>query len=311
MEAYDCIIIGGGPAGLSAAVYLARENLNILILCKLLGGQVAWSGDVENYLGFKKLKGSELVEKFEEHIKNYQNIDLQENATVSKIEKQTNKFKVTSTVGTFEAKSVLIASGKTPRKLNAKGETEFANKGVSYCAVCDGPLYKGKTVAVIGGGNSALDAAANLLNIAKKIYIVNLTNEVKGETTLKMQVEKGITEGKIEVLNNSTVLEIIGKKFVEKIKISKTTEKSEGELSVDGIFVEIGSIPSVDFCDTVKKNQYNEIEIGKFNETNIEGIFAAGDVTEEVEKQAIVAAGEGAKAGIQAFNYLIKKGLTG
>lgn len=295
---YDLIIIGAGPAGITASVYAARKRMKLLVITKDIGGQAAISGDIENYTGYQFISGLELAAKFEEHMKKYA-IVLKENEEVRGINRKGNFILVKTNKGTYEAKTAIIASGKRSKELNVPGEREFKNRGLTYCATCDGPLFAGKDVAVIGGGNSALDAALQLMNIAKHIYIINITSTLGGDAIMREKVQKN---RKVSILNNTRTVAILGDIMVNGIKI-KTKEKEE-ILSVQGVFVEIGLIPNSEFTKDLEKNELGEIKVNCRNETNILGIFAAGDVTDVPEKQIIIAAGEGAKAALSAFRYL-------
>jgi len=298
---FDLIIIGAGPAGITASVYAARKKMKLLVITKDIGGQAAWSGDIENYTGYQFVSGPELASKFEEHMRKY-DIELKENEEVKEISQKGDKFLVKSEKGNYEAKTVIIASGKRSRELNVPGEAEFKNKGLTYCATCDGPLFSEKDVAVIGGGNSALDAALQLIKIAKHIYIINNTPRLNGDDVM---VEKVSNSEKVTVFNNSQVAEVSGDKMVTGIKINKEGKKQN--LAVEGIFVEIGLIPNSEFANDVEKNNNREIKVNSRNETNITGVFAAGDVTDVPEKQIIIAAGEGSKATLSAFRYLARR----
>lgn len=296
----DCIIIGGGPAGLSAAIYLIRKKMEILVLTPEFGGQAAKSSEVENYLGFKKISGPELMQSFHDHVEALGvKSQIEEVKTITKSE---TGFKVETDTTTHEAKSILIASGKTPRKCGVPGEEEFAGKGVAYCAVCDGPLYRDKVVAVLGGGNSALDAALEMEKYASKVYMVNLNADFQGDEVRKDRVKES---EKIEVITEAETTEFSGEQFIKNLKY-KTKAGEIKELAVDGVFIEIGWEPSAEFVkDLVSLNQLGEIVIDKENKTNVPGIFAAGDVTDVLEKQIIIAAGEGAKAALNAWKYLV------
>ena len=294
----DLVIIGAGPAGITAAVYAARKKMDLLVISKDIGGQTAWSGDSENYTGYQFVTGPELVAKFEEHMKK-NNIALKENEDVIGIEKEKDKVFVKTDKGEYEAKTVIIASGKRSMELGVPGEEEFKNKGLTYCATCDGPLFSEKDVAVIGGGNSALDAALQLIKIANHVYIINIVKELTGDPVEqdKLKNSKNVT-----IMNESQVTAVLGDKFVNAIKIK--TKDSEKEIPVQGVFVEIGLIPNSGFAKVLDKNEKQEIKVDSYNHTNIPGIFAAGDVTDVPEKQIIIAAGEGAKATLGAFRYL-------
>jgi len=300
MQIHDLIIIGAGPAGITAAVYAARQNLDFMVISCDIGGQAALSGDVENYTGYHFISGPELVQKFEEHLRKY-NIILKENECVENLAKKDGLFEVKTLRGQYYSRCVIIASGKKSQELQVPGEKEFKNRGLTYCAICDGPVFKGKDVAVIGGGNSALDAASLLLKIAKHIYIVNNASALRGDAIIRQTIEQS---DNVTVLNDSSVLAISGDKFVKSLKIMH--KDKEEELKVEGVFVEIGLVPNSDFVKDLKKNDKNEIIVDERNQTNIAGIFAAGDVTCVAEKQIIIAAGEGSKAALGAFGYLAR-----
>ena len=301
MEIYDLIIIGAGPAGITAAVYAARKRMNFLVLTGDIGGQAAWSGDIENYTGYQFVTGPELAQKFEEHMRQY-DIPVKEREEVIDVRKPGENILVKTNKAEYQAKAVIIASGKRSKELNVPGEKEFKNRGLTYCATCDGPLFANKDVAVIGGGNSALDAGLQLIKIANKVYIVNNTERLGGEAVMRQKVE---TAGNVVIYNNSRVTAVLGGKFVNALKVLK--ESKEETIPVQGIFVEIGLIPNAGFIDSLEKNERGEIKISARNETSISGIFAAGDVTDVSEKQIIIAAGEGSKASLSAFHYLAQQ----
>jgi len=299
---YDLIIVGAGPAGITAAVYAARKRLKFCVISRDIGGQAAWSGDIENYTGYQFVTGSELVAKFEEHLRNY-NIELKESeSVVSVIRKDKLAFVIKTNKAEYESHSVIIASGKKSKELGVPGEKEFKNKGVTYCATCDGPLFGGKDVAVIGGGNSAMDAALQMMRIAKHTYVINSAAELTGDSVMQEKIK---ASSAVTVINNAAVSEIKGEKFVNAIAIEHEGRKEN--LVVQGIFIEIGLIPNSDCVKDVIKNDFGEIKVDCRNKTNILGIFAAGDVTTVPEKQIIIAAGEGAKACLSAFRYLAQQ----
>ncbi|HOX09503.1 MAG TPA: FAD-dependent oxidoreductase [Candidatus Omnitrophota bacterium] len=298
MTLYDLIIIGAGPAGITAAVYAARKKMSLLVISWDIGGQAAWSGDVENYTGYQFISGPELAAKFEEHMRQY-GIEVREREPVLGLKKQGEEIIVRTDKGEYRARTVIVASGKKSRELKVPGETEFKNKGLTYCVTCDGPIFSGKDVAVIGGGNSALDAVIQMLKIAKKVYVINNTPELGGEAVVREKIEKSPIA---TVLNDSVVKAVLGEKMVNAIKIE--TKGKEQTLAVQGVFVEIGLLPNSDFAGELKRNPAGEIIVNSRNETNIPGIFAAGDVTDVPEKQIIIAAGEGSKACLSAFRYL-------
>lgn len=297
---YDVIIIGAGPAGITASIYAARKRMSLLILSQDIGGQTSWSGSIENYTGYQIVTGPELTEKFKEHIKIY-GIKVNENESVLSIEKKDKIVHVKTAKAEYEAKTAIIASGKNPRELGVPGEKEYKNKGIAYCATCDGPLFAKKRVAVIGGGNSALDAATQLSKIASEVYIINIAESLTGDEIMQEVVKRSEN---IKLYNNSSVKRVKGDKFVSSIEIDKAGIPED--IALEGVFVEIGLIPNVDFAKNIKKNTLGEIEVNCACETSMPGIFAAGDVTSVPEKQIIVAAGEGAKAALSAFRYIVR-----
>ena len=304
---YDLIIIGAGPAGMTAGVYAARKKLKTLILSQDIGGQAAWSSDVENYLGFTMITGADLVEKFEHHVEQFKDVLELRLVTkgVSEVKKEKTYFSVQIKDGNIEhARAVIIAGGKIPRPLGVAGEKEFLNRGVTYCAWCDGPLFAGKDVAIIGGGNSALDAALNIERTVKSIVIINVTPELTGDPVM---IDKITASPHVRVINNSEVLSINGDKFVSSITVQNHKEKTPSNIDVAGVFIEVGSLPATSYLKSlVKLNKASEIIIDKYNMTSREGIFAAGDITDIPEKQIITAAGEGAKAAICAAQYIAR-----
>lgn len=298
---YELIVIGAGPAGITAAIYAVRKRISTLVITEDIGGQAALSGDVENYTGYQFISGPELALKFEEHLRRF-DIVLKENEEVRQLNKLDDAVQVITDKGVYEGKSVIIASGKRSRELGVPGEKEFKNKGLTYCATCDAPIFAGKDVAVIGGGNSALDAAIQLIKIARRIYIINAAGQLTGDPVMRDIV---LQSPKASVFNSSHVTAILGEKMVNAIKIKK--DNVEETLSVQGVFVEIGLIPNSEFARDVERNRYDEIKVNPYNETSIPGIFAAGDVTDVPEKQIVIAAGEGSKAALSVFKYLIHR----
>jgi alkyl hydroperoxide reductase subunit F len=295
---YDLVIIGAGPAGITAGVYAARKKINLLVISKDIGGQAAISGDIENYTGYQFITGPELALKFQEHMKAFDiKVNMPEQAKDIKREDRTTR--TVTDRGEYLSRALIIATGKRPRFLNVEGESEFKNRGVTYCATCDGPLFKDKTVAIIGGGNSALDAALQMMKISPKVYIINIAPQLTGDPIM---IEKVIEAFNVQVLNNTRVKRIYGDSFVRGIEIE--CEGESQDLKLEGVFIEIGLIPNSDFAKIVKKNDTNEIVVDFLNRTSMEGIFACGDVTNVPEKQIIIACGEGSKAALSVFKYL-------
>jgi len=298
---YELIIIGGGPAGMTAAVYAARKKLNVVLISYDIGGQVLWTAGIENYMGYQFIEGSELMQKFEEQVKQFP-LDIKTGGRVSNLSRIDGGFEVRTDKGeSYQAKAAIIATGKRPRQLNVSGEQKLRGRGVTYCAICDGPLFAGENVAVIGGGNSALEAADDMVKIAEHIYLVSLT-PLTGDQIL---IDKVKNANNLTMFLEHEVLEIKGESRVEGIRIRDLKSKQERELDVSGIFIEIGLIPNSEpFKGIVHLNRLGEIEVNCANETGVLGLFAAGDVTNVPEKQIVVAAGEGAKAALQAHRYL-------
>ena len=301
---YDCIIIGAGPAGLTAAVYAARKRISTLVISGDLGGQAALSSSIENYIGFQFITGAELVQKFEEHARTL-GVEVKIQERVFGIKETGDGFDVLTDRGTYAARAIIVASGKIPKRLGVPGEDEYLGRGVTYCATCDGPLFAGKKVAVIGGGNSALDAAIQMTKIAAWVYLINVNPVLRGDAVMREKVEEA---SNVTIMNSTQTLEIVGDVFVKGLRLKDRRTDEEKTLDLEGVFVEIGSIPSSDFLKgLVELNELREVVIDRRNQTSKEGIFAAGDVTDVIEKQVIIAAGEGAKALLGVDEYLNRK----
>lgn len=303
---YDLIIIGGGPAGITAGIYASRQKLKTLLLTKDFGGQlVKKAGLIENYPGFEGISGLDLIQKFEKHLR-AQKIALKLDPVV-RVEKRTNNFSVlTKSKNKFESKTVIIASGVDPRPLEVPGEKEYIGKGVSYCVTCDGVLFKDKTVAVVGGGNSAFEAAIFLSKIAKKIYILESGPEVGADKENQEAVKK---TGKTEILTSVLLKKIQGEKFITSLLYEDKKIGKEIILPVEGVFVEIGYQPATSFVkDLVEFNEKDEIRVDfETGQTKTPGLFAAGDCNIGKYKQIVTACGEGAKAALAAYDYLQKE----
>lgn len=303
-EIFDTIVIGAGPAGITAAIYAVRRNLSVLVLTKNIGGQAALSGDIENYPGFSLISGESLAKQFRVELVNFEKkgLWLEEGAEVVSLEGADPKFSVTTSGGkSYNSKTVIIASGRIPKMLGIKGEKELYGKGVATCATCDTPFYKDKDVAVIGGGNSALDAAFSLQKVARSVTVINITEALRGDEILLKNVT---TSPRVKVLNNCEALEILGDQAVGGVRI----KKSEGEeiIPVSGIFIEIGWMPSTSFDKLTNKNDSGEIEVDEYGATSVPGIYACGDVNDLWGEQIVIAAGEGAKTALRVSEHLSK-----
>ncbi|MBI2980260.1 MAG: FAD-dependent oxidoreductase [Chloroflexi bacterium] len=298
---YDLLIIGGGPAGLAASVYAARKRLNVLLVSGDIGGQVNRTLGIENYLGYQFIEGPELIAKFQSQMSQYP-IEQKIGQQISRLERIENGFEAISEAGDkYQARVVILATGKRPRQLNVPGEAEFAGKGVTYCAICDGPVFAGQKVAVVGGGNSALEAALDMVKIAEHVDLVSLT-PLTGDAIL---VEKLNEPKNISIFTQYQTEKIEGNEFVKGIVIKELKSGRSKRLEVGGVFIEIGLVPNSEpVKGLVELNQWGEVPINRSCETTVPGLYAAGDVTDVPEKQIVVAAGEGAKAVLQAHRYL-------
>lgn len=301
---YDLIIIGGSAAATSAGIYAARRGLNFKIITKDFGGEVATSGEVGNWPGINQTDGLTLANQFKEHLLFY-NVMPEEGIAVESISKQEEGSFCIKVEGqsecAYEAKSIILATGVHPRELNVPGEKEFGNKGVSYCTVCDGPLFKNKTVAIIGGGNSALESGLMMADIAKNVYVINKNAVFAGDDIL---LEKLKEKKNVKIIYKALTKEITGDGFVKSFKYLDNNGKME-EMEIDGIFVHIGMIPNSQIAPAdIAKNKFGEIIVNKNCETNIPGLYAAGDVTDVPFKQIVIAAGQGCIAALSAVQYL-------
>ena len=301
---YDVIILGAGPAGLSAAIYAARKVLKTLVISGNIGGQVTWTYDIDNYLGFSQVNAQDLIRKFREHVEKYGVETIIGQEVISADITGRIKRVTTKDGRSFYGKTLIIATGGQHRRLNIPGEKEFLGRGVSYCSTCDAPLFADATVAVIGGGNSALEAVIDLMPIAKHIYLVSLT-ELTGDPMLQDKVKKSPI---VDIFVRHKPVAILGKQEVEGVEILSLEENKTKTLAVEGVFVEVGIMPNSSlFVDVLATNERGEIIVDEMCRTGVAGVFACGDVTSVPYKQVVVAAGEGAKAALSAYSYLINR----
>lgn len=300
---HDLIIIGGGPAGLTSAVYSARKKMDTLLLTKELGGQLMWTREIENYMGYQFISGPELMAKFEDQVKRF-DVEIKDEEVTGLTVDYNGTFIVQTAEGEYQSKTVILASGKRSRLLGVPGEMEFAGRGVSYCATCDGPLFAKKIVAVVGGGNSAVQAAIELSGVAPTVYLVVRRDYVADPILLdKMQETENIIQ-----LKGYVVEGIYGKDVVEKLTVREIASGEIQDLAVKGVFVEVGLDPNSEFlAGVVEVNEQKEIIIDCRTQTNIPGLFAAGDVTNGPDKQIVIAAGDGSKAALMAYDYILHK----
>lgn len=300
---YDVLIVGGGPAGASAAVYAARKGIRTGIVAERFGGQVMDTVGIENFISVKATEGPKLVKALEEHVKEY-DVDIHNLQRAKSITKK-DLIEVELEGGaTLKSKTVIISTGARWRELGVTGEKEFKGKGVAYCPHCDGPLFKGKRVAVIGGGNSGIEAAIDLAGIVGHVTVFEFMPELKADAVLQKRL---YSLPNVTVNKNVQVREITGTDKVDGITYTDRDNGEEHHLELEGVFVQIGLVPNTDFVkDTIQLSRFGEIEIGKHNETNVPGVFAAGDCTAIPYKQIIIAMGEGSNAALGAFDYLIR-----
>lgn len=302
VKEFDTVILGGGPAGFSAGIYTARGNVSTAIIdISMLGGQPSNYLELENYPAFMKIGGYDLMEKFEEHADMFgvQKFPMQEIESVDLLSSpkviKTKEFE-------FQAKTVIIATGAKPMKLGVKGENEFLGRGVSYCAVCDGAFYKDKIVAVVGGGNSAVEEAIYLTKFASKVYLIHRRDELRADKIIQ---ERAMKNEKIEFIWNSVVSEIQGAELVNNLVLKDTNTNEQSNLAVDGIFPYIGITPNVEnISGQIAQDKSGFILTDETMKTSIDGVYAVGDVRKTPLRQVITAASDGAVAGVYAVKYI-------
>ena len=303
---YDVLVVGGASAGLTAAMYASRQGLKTLVITKDIGGQALLTNAIENYPPFEHIGGFELMQKFEQQARNF-GAEFAYEEVLSIIKDKQGGFiiKTNNSDKEYSGYALILAFGKTPRDLNVKGEKELKGRGVSHCAVCDGPFFKNKKVAVVGDGDSALEAALYLKQLASQLYIIHRTDKPVGsEEFIDLLKNKDNNNG-ISFISNSIVKAINGNSKVESLTLYDSKSKSESKLDTDGIFVEMGYAARTDIVkDLVQLNSNKEIIVDKYCGTSTKGVFAAGDVTDVPYKQAIISAGQGAIAALSAYNYI-------
>ena len=299
---YDIIILGGGPAGLSAAIYAARSAAKVAVIdISMFGGQPSNYLELENYPGFSKIGGYDLMEKFEQHADIF-SIDKYPMEEIQSIDLKSTIKTITTLNGEFRAKSVIIATGAQAKKLGINGEKEFLGRGVSYCAVCDGAFYQDKTVAVVGGGNAAVEEAMYLTKFAKKVYLIHRRDELRAD---KIVQERAFKNEKLEFIYDTVVNEIQGDDLVNNIVIENVKTKEIKNLNVDGVFPHIGFTPNTDLINNqVAQNDAGFIITNESMQTNVDGVYAIGDVRTTPLRQVITAAADGAVAAVYASRYI-------
>ncbi|NMB92048.1 MAG: FAD-dependent oxidoreductase [Parcubacteria group bacterium] len=302
MDLYDLIIIGAGPAGITAGIYAARKKIKTLLITKDFTGQVGLSWKIENYPGFKQISGLKLMENLKNHLKEYE-IEIKNFEEVKQIVKDNNYFQTITNENKYLARTLIIATGALPKKLAIKNEKKFLGHGLSYCLTCDEKAFEGKIVAVIGGGNAGAEAALELQKFCPKIYLLEYLENLTGDEILKEEV---LNSPSITVITNAQVLSFEGEKELEKIIFKDRKTNKEKEILINGCFVEIGTKSNTEFLEgLVELNEKKEIIVDpKTMVTSVKGIFAAGDVGNFNQKQIILACGQGALAALSAYQYL-------
>ncbi|MFQ6135996.1 MAG: NAD(P)/FAD-dependent oxidoreductase [Candidatus Hydrothermarchaeales archaeon] len=301
---YDTVIIGGGVTGFAAAMYAGRLKMRTLVIGETMGGTITLTNVVENYPGFKSISGLELAQRLEEHAKDY-DIDVVQGRVIKVERPDETCLKVSTKDEEYMTKTVIFATGTKHRKLEVPGAEEFENKGVHYCALCDGPFYKDKVVGVVGGSDSAAKEALLLADHAEKVYIIYRGDKIRPEPINARRIEEN---PKIEVITNTNVMEIKGDATVNKVIFDREYEGSK-EFPLDGLFIAIGLIPLSDLAKDlgVKTNERGEIAIDRDSKTNLDGVYAAGDIADRRFKQAITGVAEGVVAAYSAYQYVNEK----
>jgi len=298
---YDVIILGAGAAGLTAAIYTCRKKLKTLVLSIDIGGQTNLTSNIENYPGTGPMSGIELMQKFQKEAQGFgAEIVMGKTVMVDKIE---NGFKITlANEEVYECKALIVAYGKVPRSLGIEGEEKFMGRGVSTCVTCDAPFYKEKAVAVVGGGNSAVEGALELARIAKQVYLVHRRDKFRAD---EITVEKLNKTENIELIYNSLGKKVNGDKFVEGLTVENIETKETKDFKIDGVFIEIGYVVDTKMLQhLVKVNEKKEVIVDDKGNTSCAGIFAAGDITPVPFKQTVIAAGDGSRAALECYRWL-------
>ncbi|RAL26385.1 alkyl hydroperoxide reductase subunit F [Thermoflavimicrobium daqui] len=302
-DPFDVLVVGGGPAGASAAIYAARKGIRTGIVAERFGGQVMDTMGIENFISVKYTEGPKLVASLEEHVKEY-GIDVMNLQRAKRLEKKDLIEVELENGAVLKSKAVILSTGARWRNIGVPGEAEFKNKGVAYCPHCDGPLFEGKHVAVIGGGNSGIEAAIDLAGIVKHVTVLEFMPELKADSVLQ---ERLYSLPNVTVLKNVQTKEITGTDKVNGITYMDRETEEEHHIELQGVFVQIGLVPNTDWLsETVERTRFGEIIVDKHGATNIPGVFAAGDCTDSAYKQIIISMGSGATAALGAFDYLIR-----
>ncbi|OAT80068.1 alkyl hydroperoxide reductase subunit F [Bacillus sp. MKU004] len=302
-EPYDVLVVGGGPAGSSAAIYAARKGIRTGIVAERFGGQVLDTMSIENFISVKQTEGPKLVASLEEHVKDY-GIDVMNLQRAKRLEEKDMIELELENGAVLKSKSLIISTGARWRNIGVPGEQEFKNKGVAYCPHCDGPLFEGKDVAVIGGGNSGVEAAIDLAGIVNHVTVLEFNSELKADDVLQKRLH---SLPNVTVITNAQTQEITGADKVNGITYTDRDTHEEHHIELQGVFVQIGLVPNTDWLDeTIERTRFGEIIVDKHGSTSLPGVFAAGDCTDSAYNQIIISMGSGATAALGAFDYLIR-----
>ncbi|HLS23803.1 MAG TPA: alkyl hydroperoxide reductase subunit F [Pseudogracilibacillus sp.] len=302
-DPFDVLVVGGGPGGASAAIYAARKGIRTGLVAERFGGQIQDTATIENFISVKQIEGRQLADNLSEHIKDY-DVDVMSSQRAVGLKKNDYVEIELENGATLKSKSVVIATGASWRKLGVPGEEEYRNRGVAYCPHCDGPLFEGKRVAVIGGGNSGIEAAIDLAGIVEHVTVLEFADSLAADSVLQDRVKE---LPNVDIITSAQTTEITGDETVNGIKyIDRETEK-EHHIELEGVFVQIGLVPNTDWLgDAVERNKFGEIIVDRKGATNVPGVFAAGDCTDEPYKQIVISMGASATASLSAFDYIVR-----
>jgi NADH-dependent peroxiredoxin subunit F len=302
-EPFDVLVVGGGPAGASAAIYAARKGIRTGIVADRFGGQILDTATIENFISVNRTEGPRLAANLEEHVKEYE-VDVMNLQRAKRLEKKDLIEIELENGAVLKSKSVILSTGARWRDIGVPGEAEFRNKGVAYCPHCDGPLFEGKEIAVVGGGNSGIEAAIDLAGIVKHVTVLEFASELKADSVLQDRLN---SLPNVTVLKNVQTKEITGTDSVNGVTYIDRETNEEHHIELAGIFIQIGLVPNTDWLgDSVERNKFGEIVADKRGATNVPGVFAAGDCSDSAHKQIIISMGSGATAALSAFDYLVR-----
>ena len=303
---YDTIIIGGGPAGVAAGIYTARKEMKTLLITQEFGGQSIISDEIQNWIGIPKISGVELAQNLERHLRVQPQVEIKQPEKVLEVKEKSGQFVVITDKDEYQAKTLVVASGARRRKLDVPGAKQFDGKGIAYCSTCDAPIFAGKPVAVVGGGNAGVEAVQDLIPYASEIYLLDKDVKLRADPITLKKIKHSPKLKKI--IYRAEIMEILGDQFVTGLKFKNALSGQEEVLSVNGVFVEIGTLPNSEIVkDLVELNEHQEIIVDhRTAATSHPAIFAAGDVCDSLYKQNNVSAGDGIKAALSAYHYLLK-----